>query len=109
METLHVGTFRVETEGARLRVTPSGALDRLLPCRRRARLELIGPSQLGAIAVEKRRLRGTEVKRPWMARPWLVRVTGPDGRPLCTPLGFRSEGEAERLARTLEEFRASAA
>ena len=110
VESARIGAYVIEIEGNRLSVTRRFSLGVFLGiCPRRPLVSALGPDEVGDASVSKRRLRGTEVKRPMTARPWQVRVLDPSGRPLGRTLQFRSSQEAERLAELIQRYAREAA
>lgn len=105
MESTQIGAYVVEIEGNHLSVTRRISLFVMLGiCPRRPLVSVLGPSEVGDTSVSKRRLRGTEVKRPLTARAWQVRVLDPTGKRLGRTLQFRSSEEAERLSEFVQRY-----
>ncbi len=61
-------------------------------------------SVLRDVTLEQRRLRGDEIKRPAIARPWRVSLRDGRGEPLRASFGFRQEADARGFRTELRRF-----
>ena len=105
-----VGPYRVRDHGGRLEVLDAAGLCVWLGLSEPAlRVAILGPSQVGEVAVERRARRAGDIKRPRRSRPWEVEVRDRAGLPIGRRLRFREEAQARAMASRIERFAGSPA